>query len=403
MMEKVIIDTIRTIVRESQQQTSSNCVNLAQLGLNLNSKGINYKNLGFLKLKEMFEDPELQAVFDIKKDESHNPPIYYVQLKEQNSLQKPENSIKNNSTDFRIAQWAYFPSGFPQTILKLKELALKEKWNYKRQNSTNPYPILNNYLLYTFVRLKHEGKIMEADNYAAFNTGLVDALYDPIYALFQRNRNKDKQPWAFMDFCVAGQNRAGKILSEYFNPYPEKAKYFQSAGDYIYDGQKKPNIDWEHIILEHPERFPIDFLEINKPIDFIFEDTVKMDEIQKKEYFQKLSNAIKNDEKTYRSIKRRIEDAIETALKRANWNYKTAVPMYFPKRNSTSLLLPLAIVDENVINVALVIEKQPSGNYIGQTILPLEWAYSNARLITRPDSDWLVQENIDEDNNMSEE
>lgn len=92
----------------------------------------------------------------------------------------------------------------------------------------------------------------------------------------------------------------------------------------------------------------------------------------------------------------RIENALETSIKRANWNYKTAIPMYYPTLNTTSLLLPLALLDENVIDVALVIEKQPSGNYIGQTILPLEWAYSNARLITRPDSDWLITEHIQE-------
>lgn len=168
--------------------------------------------------------------------------------------------------------------------------------------------------------------------------------------------------------------------------------------DYIYDGQKKPNMDWEHIILEHPERFPIEFLEINKPDGFIFEDTLKMDETQRKEYYLKLSNAINADKKTYRIIKMQIENALETAIKRANWNYKTAIPMYYPNKNKTSLLLPLALLDESTIDIALVIERQESGNYVGETILPLEWAYSDARLITRPDSDWLVRENINEEN-----
>ena len=30
-----------------------------------------------------------------------------------------------------------------------------------------------------------------------------------------------------------------------------------------------------------------------------------------------------------------------------------------------------------------------SGAYIGQTILTMKMAYNNARLICRPDSDWL--------------
>ena len=77
------------------------------------------------------------------------------------------------------------------------------------------------------------------------------------------------------------------------------------------------------------------------------------------------------------------------ALKRVEWNYKTAIPMYFPTENKGSLLLPLALVDENRIDLALVVERQPSGAYQGQTVLPLNLAYCNSRLVARPDSDWL--------------
>ena len=52
-MEKVVLDTIKTVVRESQQQTSSNWVNLAPLGLILNSKGINYKGAKFTQFEDV--------------------------------------------------------------------------------------------------------------------------------------------------------------------------------------------------------------------------------------------------------------------------------------------------------------------------------------------------------------
>lgn len=45
-------------------------------------------------------------------------------------------------------------------------------------------------------------------------------------------------------------------------------------------------------------------------------------------------------------------------------------------------------------DVALVVSKQPSGNYQGETIFSLDMAYLDSRLITRPDSDWLTPENI---------
>ena len=421
-MEKVIIDTIKTLVEKAQQEVPTNRVHLAALGIMMNAEGINYKNLGFLKLKEMFEDPDLQPYFELEKDDS-TPPVYYIRKREDASHQQQNSStdlhgIKKNTrllkqnagyTDSNeesripsIMQWAYFPD-FPKAIQKLKELALKEKWYYKHQNPNYPYPILTSYLKYTFVRLTYEHKIIELENYAAFNTGLVNSLYDPIFALFEKNKNEGRQPWLFKYFCTAGENWAGKTLSAHFNPLPEKAKYFQTAGDYIYDGREKPQMDWEHIILENVGRLPIDFLLENKPSNFIFKDTVALNDDEKKAYFCSLANAIKADKIAYRSIKRSIDDALDIAIKRASWNYKTAIPVYFPTRNTTSLLLPLSLLDENSTDVALVIEKQLSGNYIGQTILPLEWAYSNARLITRPDSDWLVTELIHEDDNLADD
>lgn len=416
-MEKVIIDTIKTLVEKAQQAAPTNRVHLAAIGIMMNAEGINYKNLGFLKLKEMFEDPDLQPFFELEKDNS-TPPVYYIQKREcpqkqngsksihgikkntQSSKQNAASTSGNESSKIpSIMQWAYFPD-FPKSIHDLKELALDEKWYYARQKPNYPDPILSNYLKYTFVRLSYENKIIETDQYAAFNTGLVNALYDPIFALFEKNQNEGRQPWFFKNFCVAGQDWAGKTLSANFKPLPEKAKYFQSTDDYIYDGQEKPQMDWEHIILENVRRLPIDFLLENRPKDFIFLDTQTMNEGEKEEYFRKLAEAIKTDQRTYRAIKMKIENALETAVKRANWNYKTAIPMYYPKFNTTSLLLPISLQNEKIIDVALVIEKQHSGNYIGQTILPLEWAYSNARLITRPDSDWLVTENIREDDDI---
>lgn len=60
-----------------------------------------------------------------------------------------------------------------------------------------------------------------------------------------------------------------------------------------------------------------------------------------------------------------------------------------------SLLLPLALVNDDKVDIALVAERTTSENYLGHTILPLSWSYSNARLVTQSDSDWLVAEEIE--------
>ena len=54
--------------------------------------------------------------------------------------------------------------------------------------------------------------------------------------------------------------------------------------------------------------------------------------------------------------------------------------------------------EERVDNV-LVVELTESGNYQGQTILTPKQAYLDARLVCRPDSDWLTPISMDPDEN----
>ena len=93
-------------------------------------------------------------------------------------------------------------------------------------------------------------------------------------------------------------------------------------------------------------------------------------------------------------LKNRIDSAVAFALKKVEWNYRTAIPIYYPQKNTGFLLLPLSLVDEDRVDLALVVERQPSGAYLGQTILTLDEAYTDSRLITRPDRDWLQTEII---------
>ena len=88
-----------------------------------------------------------------------------------------------------------------------------------------------------------------------------------------------------------------------------------------------------------------------------------------------------------------LTKAIERAIERIKWNYKTAIPQYYAKAKKIQLLLPLCIDDPRKVDVALAVEREQAV-YVGHTILDLNWAYSNARLITRPDSDWLTPRKI---------
>lgn len=396
MNNSEILQKILQVIDSSKNQEG--WADLALIGKPLNDLGVNYKALGYLKLRELIE--EFPDNLDIKKDTSHQVPVLYARPKSSSVTTAAQTTKRiqprSGNIPHNLLQWAWM-GDFRQVISDLKSIALKERWYYKNQNPTYPFPILSKYLTYTFFRLsKENGKIKTNEQYAAFNTGLVNNLYEPIYALFEKNRVQGRQDWYFHEFCISGVGKAGKILASNFNPLPERAQFFNNPAELIYDSNApEPQMNWNHIILDNVSRLPMEFLEENKPAGFLFRDTNSMNTIEKNQYYQSLAEAIENDSKKFRAIKNRFADSLSLALKRVQWNFKTAIPMYYPSNNKMSLLLPLSLIDDDVIDLALVAEKTQSGSYLGHTILPLAWAYSNARLITRPDSDWLIAEKIE--------
>lgn len=265
-------------------------------------------------------------------------------------------------------------------VSALKRMTLNEDWDYRSSKSRKPNEILYNYLHFTFarlvdedrgkdlldrkIRLKSEIAVHEA--LAAFNTGLVDHRYESIFALFEKNDPGRQQPWKFLAFCTPGED-AGKLLSRYFNPLPGPAKYFTHVSELLYDPDAPLHPDYNHILTENRDRLPQELIRLIGQMEPArAENTLKM----------------------------HIDRAIELARKRARWNFKTAIPHYFPTLQRLDFLLPLCLLDDSTVDVALAVQRTETG-YIGSTILPLDWAYKSARLVCRPDSDWLAPRNID--------
>ena len=323
------------------------------------------------------------------------------------------------SKDSWLFHWSRIPN------LKIKELAekaLAEKWYYGAANAADAenYPILKNYLAYTFKRLVFEDKILYGDvadaahvgeEYAAFNTGLVDQKYEYIYALFKKNTMSPQPYWYLLDFVVAGE-QSGKTLARLFYPLPKRADYFENQfRNMVYDTSTQLLCDYTHIIVERIGRFPLRFLQENCPPNMLDIDGIKLEEVyprhakdsERKRYFEQLGERIRNTPMVLNNLKNRLEAAIHLTLKRVEWNYKTAIPVYFPTRNLCSLLLPLCLSEEGQVDLALVVEPLQSGAYQGQTVLPLDLAYNNSRLLTRPDSDWLRPDSIQSNGSDDEE
>jgi len=291
------------------------------------------------------------------------------------------------------------PYSWEVLLKNLAEKAVPEKWDFPGAHYDKPskYPILSSYFIQTFRHLRLEDKILVSrrHNIAAFNTGLVDKYYRPIYACFKESDNL-VTPWVFCEFCCAGETGMGKILVAAFNPLPPRAVYIKDVTDFLMDTNQPVYINFEHMILDNISRLPMKLLMDEVSSDdkarVILEKLAKCQTPKEKsDLFNQLREVLDSpmNSKLLRNLKKRLEDAKDLAIMRADWNYRTAVPSYFPTRDKMNILLPLDLTDDGMADVALVVERTDSGAYQGQTILTMEMAYNNARLICKPESDWL--------------
>lgn len=386
-------------------QKGDNWINLSDLGGQLRNNGIDYNMLGYDKLTSFLSSIDGLELF---RDERNALPVIYVRMKTKSSQKKdsfqPSPSQNQITPNQALMNWA-FMGYIPDTMRKLKEMSLEENWGKiindegkecypKNEKGEDYYPILMSYLTYTFYKLLKDGKIFysRSGEYAVFNTGLVDARYKQIYALFKENKNPNRSAkWYFVDFCIEGEDRAGKTLVSEFDQMPPVAHYFNKVTDLLYDTRiGKPQLDIQHILIERIERLPIEFIKANAPQNFDVLNPNCMSGEEKRLYYDRLRQAIESDSDSYRQMTNRLEDALSISIERVKWNFKSAIPMYYPVKDKMCLFLPLCLVKDNEVDVALVVEKMPSGRYLGATIYELNWAYKCARLVCRPDSDWLT-------------
>ena len=322
---------------------------------------------------------------------------------------------KGDATE-KLKLFALFPSvnngGFFGNMEKLAQTALEETWSFG-DDADHKYPILTSYFKYTFERLVYEDeknknnpnwktKLRTSNNgkFALFNTGLVDQYFEPIFALFSKT-DRSKKPgitseWVFKDFPNSKNNTMGIVYQYFGNELPEPANYLEQNNNseliYNLNFSISESNNWEHIISDNCGRLPLELLK-NSGLSFDF-NRFEDSSINREQLHEELVKALKDSPKSCRRIKSSIELARKLALKRVRWNFKTAIPIYYPRTRKICLLLPLCLCDEKKADAALVLDPV-NETYIQRTILTLKMAYVDARLITRPDSDWLETSKID--------
>jgi hypothetical protein len=85
-----------------------------------------------------------------------------------------------------------------------------------------------------------------------------------------------------------------------------------------------------------------------------------------------------------------LRGALENLIPKIRRNYKVAIPVYYVEEKRMQLLLPFfSAGTTNDVSCFLVDRDDATRTYRMKTIFDLDQANFSARLITRPDKDWL--------------
>jgi hypothetical protein len=236
---------------------------------------------------------------------------------------------------------------------------------FKTKYSNSAVPKLKNYLNYTFVRLvaleqETPGRFFQLSangQWICFNTGLQNSHAVDLFAVFQKYTPKEGQSeqvrpdWVYKG-CYASND--AQYRNHFGTTLPDIALYSTDSKDFIFDTSYHLDKDsFDHLFDRAKER-------------------------------SGLSNA--SDE----VVRNYLRGAIENLVPKIRRNYKVAIPVYYVEEKRMQLLLPfVSASNANEISCFLVERDDVHKSYHLKTIFDLDQAYFSARLITRPDRDWL--------------
>ncbi len=269
---------------------------------------------------------------------------------------------------FTIGKNIYFED-YQEGLDFLEDIAkntIEESWKYKNHPSQINHPILKSYIENILIRLQNEydsgnkNKLVfsEDSQYVMFNLNLLDKFFHDVFivgkAEYENSSLQIKNPFRatksqkLREMGFSGDNK------------PEPPRFFDDVNDVIFRTNWKIDQDFDtytHIIEERQNRFPDDY----------------------------------NKEEP-ESLARKLDDAIKYAVAMAQRNYKFIVPMYRPQEDKIQLLMPIYLrgTYSKRPDFALILTPDSLHKvYVPETILPLDAAYQNARLIAKPDDAWL--------------
>ena len=243
---------------------------------------------------------------------------------------------------------------FDKKLRFLEKLAEREKWRFYDPTAyNNELNVIFYYVIHTFDRCyKQERITISADETAAaFNTGLMSNAGEEICGLFTKSKTYNPSDprsnyWYLNGFFIESDRR---FLS-YGVEVPPMATYFEDYNELYFDPEKDIVINFEHIFKDNRDRLPSELLQMEEGVAC-----------------QVLNGLLAH---TRKKIKR---------------NNRIPVPQFY--NDKVMFLIPLSGFGSEPIVLAL---EEYENQYRANTVLTLNMAYNCARLLTKPESNWLL-------------
>ena len=261
--------------------------------------------------------------------------------------------MNETMTEMTMKQFAFYGTYevFKATIEKLAQIAENETWTF---NPNEPNAILVKYIFGTFKRCYAQKKILYSknDEYCCINTGLLTPNSNDILCVFEKNNRTgdNAQPW-FLKFFA---DKTERKYMDLFTHVPPLATYTENYEAFYFNPNYDIIISSDHILDDNWDRIKT-VVPLSKSI-----------------------------------VKPLMLGVVEEAKIKIRRNIRLVIPQYY--NNQIMYLIPIRIPigDDNYVTMALAAELTQTKQYRANTIFTKEMAYEKARLLMKPESNWLL-------------
>jgi len=306
-----------------------------------------------------------------------------------------------------LLDFSYFP-GAPADKFKLAKLASllldnPEDWkNVDERGIEHPFGVLQNYINYSFAYIAdtQPEKLKYSTNgeHVVFDTRLTSSLaaaqkstnaqvaaqkLEPIYMLFEKNRNVGMQPWCFQGWCVGWEQvmkwtTTSTTMSTTMSYGIEPPPPFSTEKSF-----NKLPVDWKEFKPDKGFAYNV---------SHILNDNVE----RLRQVWKDVGEEVPSNEVIEACLSRGIDWARNPRL-----NSMRMLPQLYPRGGIgkgpwfRQLLMPLHLRGCQAADVALTIDIRENPDrpgdyyYYASTVLTLGQAFLNARLIHSVESPWL--------------